>query len=149
MLEQQIKFLPNYDKYPLILNYFYSTLEQDDYFINKCYSKTSKKALTFSQFRMWEEVNSELNSALSEIFSNDEDLKVDLKYANEFDLKLWENIHPEGIVQIGDLDRTKFFPERQTNPNNYGAFKAEFRKWMILAKSQSPYQVFEGNREKL
>lgn len=146
MLEQQIKAVPNYDKYLLILNDLYTTLEQEDYFVNKCYSKTLKKALSYSQFRMWEEVNSEFNKTLLEI-SDGEEIKVDLKYCNEYDQKVWEDLHPESIIQIGDLDRTKFFS--QNTQKNLGAFKAEFQKWMILGKTQPTYQVFEGNREKL
>jgi len=66
-LEEQIKALPSYDKFPIILNDLYATLEQDDYYVNKCHSKTSNKALTYSQFRMWEEVNAEFNNSLKQI----------------------------------------------------------------------------------
>ena len=72
---------------------------------------------------------------------------VDLKYFNEYDQKVWEDLHPESILQIGDLDRIKFFS--QNKQKNYETFKAEFQKWMILGKTQPTYQVFEENREKL
>lgn len=146
MLEQQVKAVPNYDRYIIILNELYNTLEQDDYFINKWNSKVLKKAITYSQLRMWEEVNSEFNKALLHLVESEE-VNVDLKYCNEYDQKVWEDLHPESILQIGDLDRTKFFS--QSTQKNYGAFKAEFQKWMILGKTQPTYQVFEGNREKL
>ena len=146
MLEQQVKAVPNYDRYIIILNELYNTLEQDDYFINKWNSKVLKKAITYSQLRMWEEVNSEFNKALLHLVEGEE-VNVDLKYCNEYDQKVWEDLHPESILQIGDLDRTKFFS--QSTQKNYGAFKAEFQKWMILGKTQPTYQVFEGNREKL
>ena len=146
MLEQQLKVVPEYDKYNLLLNELYSNLEQDDYYINKCNTYTLKKCITYSQFRMWEEVNEEFNRALGELY-NPEDINIDLKYANEYDQKVWEDIHPEAIVRVGDLDRQKFFYLKGSK--NYGAFKAEFQKWMVLGKSQPTYQVFEANREKL
>lgn len=146
MLEQQLKVVPEYDKYNLLLNELYSNLEQDDYYINKCNTYTLKKCMTYSQFRMWEEVNEEFNRALGELY-NPEDINIDLKYANEYDQKVWEDIHPEAIVRVGDLDRQKFFYLKGSK--NYGPFKAEFQKWMVLGKSQPTYQVFENNREKL
>lgn len=34
-LEEQIKALPKYDKFPTILNDFYKALEQEDYYVDK------------------------------------------------------------------------------------------------------------------
>lgn len=146
LIEQQLKVVPDYDKYVLFLNDLYSTLGQDDYYVNKTNTKCLKKAQSYSQFRLWEEVNQEFNNALSELYRQDT-VDVDLKYANEYDQKLWEELHSESIIQIGDLDRQKFF--RINNTRNNGAFKAEFQKWMVLGQGQPTYQVFESNREKL
>ena len=101
--------------------------------------------MTYSQFRMWEDVNKELNTALTELYSHST-FSTDLAYANEYDQKIWEEIHSESIVQIGDLDRQKFF----TSPmNKYGAFKTEFQKWMVLGKSNNKFSCFDSNKEKL
>lgn len=145
MLEKQLKVVPDYDKYNLILGDLYSTLEQDDYYLGKNNTVVIDKAVTFSQFRMWEEVNEELNNALSNLYSHD-NYSVDLAYANEFDQKIWEEIHSESIVQIGDLDRQKFF---STGMNKYGGFKSEFQKWMVLGKSHQKFPCFDTTREKL
>ena len=148
ILEEQIKALPEYDKFPTILNDLYTALEQKDYYINKCRSNTIKRALAYSQFGMWEEVNAELNDSLKKLYDIEKEVTVDLKYSNEYDQQLWEELHPEGIINVGDLDRIKFFSQNNGN-RTHGAFKAEFQKWMVLGKNQPAYQVFEGNREKL
>ena len=145
MLEKQLKVVPNYDKYNLILGDLYTTLEQDDYYLGKNSTNTIDKAVTYSQFRMWEEVNGELNSALSDLYSNNSK-RTDLAYANEYDQKIWEEIHSESIVQIGDLDRQKFFSQ---GTNKYGGFKSEFQKWMVLGKGHQKFPCFEATREKL
>ena len=95
---------------------------------------------------MWEIVNSEFNKALFDIVENEE-INVELKYCYKYDQKVWEDLHPESILRIGDRDRTKFFS--QNTQKNYGTFKAEFQKLIILGKTQPTYQVFEGNREKI
>jgi hypothetical protein len=146
ILEQQLKVVPDHDKYVIVLNELYSNLDQDDYFVNRGNTQVVKKALSFSQFRMWEEVNQEFNNSLGELFKQ-EKINVDLSYANEYDQKIWEELHSESIIQIGDLDRQKFF--RNNSTRNNGTFKAEFQKWMILGKGQPNYHVFESNREKL
>jgi hypothetical protein len=146
-LEEQTRALPKYDKFPMILNDLYKTLEQEDYYVNKCKTGVSDKCLTFSQFHMWEEVNTEFNNSLCRICELNFDFNIDLKYSNEYDQQLWEDLYPEGIINVGDLDRLKFF--NQNSGRNYGAFKAEFQKWMVLGKNQQTYQVFESNREKL
>ena len=147
MLEKQLKVVPENDKYTIILNELYSNLEQDDYYINNCNTKVMDKTLTYSRFRMWEEVNQELNEALARLYDT-VNIDIDLKYANEYDQKLWEELHPESILQIGDLDRQKFFQNPNTT-RNYGAFRAEFQKWIMIGRNQNTYQVFESNREKL
>ena len=146
MLEKQLKIVPEYDKYTLTLQELYSSLEQDDYYLSKNSTKAVSKAVTYSQFRMWEEVNGELNNALKKLCSNEE-INVDLAYANEYDLKTWEEIHSESIIQIGDLDRQKFFTVN--NNKNLGTFKAEFQKWMVYGKNHQKFTVFDTNREKL
>lgn len=145
MLENQLKVIPDSDKYNLILSDLYSALEQDDYYLSKNNTVVVDKAVTFSQFRMWEEVNEELNKALLDLYSSDSH-SIDLAYANEYDQKIWEEIHSESIVQIGDLDRQKFFSQGM---NKYGKFKSEFQKWMVIGKNHQKFACFENSREKL
>ena len=125
ILEEQIKALPEYDKFPTILNDLYKALEQEDYYINKCRSNTIKRALVYSQFGMWEEVNAELNDSLKKLYDTEKEVTVDLKYSNKYNQHLWKELHPEGIIDVGDFDRIKIFSQNNGN-RTHGAFKAEF-----------------------